>query len=1003
MKTLHDLILAFGLMTFLVPASFGQKADKLLKIKTEIMNESGAPLSGAVVSVAGSPNAVISNSKGFISIEALSSDILVVESDGYHTKYIQPSEIKNDKIVLTKEVIGFEEKKKLELPYRKVYSNNMLGAASMISDNDLDGKNDLNLTGSLKGMASGLYISETPGVHRESGYDICIRGLNTRSAGNATPLIIIDGVERPLGYLQAEDVESITVLKDAVAKSFYKGKAANGVLLVKTKRGKLFQNKRRINVETGLSTPTSLPEFLNSAEYAEKYNLARRNSGLTNLYSEADITGYRNPGIKYPSNNYYGLLLKDSKSYTKVTSTFSGGSDKLQYFLSAGYLHDGGLEAVGYSNALDQFSVRSNLDYKINSSVNAFLDIYGFVDDNNTNYLQTNDLFSRMSSQRPNEYTVKLKDNADPDSVIYGSGRYGTSSDYQNLYAEMLLGGSRKNTNRVGQTNMGFNFDFSSLLKGLSSRICLTFDTYNYVSVGKNDNFYSYLPTWENDSLARTTLITVGKKNSGMSTLDSDGYKRYSLLGQINYLNRFGDHYFNGSMVFFGDQTEYMYDNYVNKSQSNTLLLNYSFKDKWIAELDLGLLGSSKLSDENRYGFFPAAGIGWIISKEDFLSEVNGLDYLKLKASYGISGTDDDLNYFAYQTRWNNSGKTYFGTAAATLALTSRRVSYATPSIDWEKSAELNIGVEMLFLKDFSLNLDYYNVLRSNIPIYMEDITNQTSGLYNQQINYAKIRNNGVDATLGYGKKMSNWYIHANLNANYSFSKYVKSTSWADVPLNRNYDGKATDAYIGLVSSGIIKSQEELEATSQSYGEIGIGDLKYANLNSDNIVDQNDVKEIGNSFPRIHYGLNITVSYKNLGLAVSGYGAALYDIYRSNSYFRPMPETAYSVIANEAYNPETGLGTFPRLTTTNSSNNYRLSDFWLADGSFFKIKDVELSYTLASSISHSINLNKIRLFVKGNNLLTLSGFGNLDPECINAGLTSYPFMRTFTAGCNLTF
>lgn len=900
---------------------------------------------------------------------------------------------------------------KIKLPFRDVDQLYLSGAATVISEEDLQGKSDVNFISTLKGKAAGLYISEIPGAHREGSYNISIRGLNTQSFGDATPLFIVDGVERPLSYLQVEDIESITILKDAVTKSFYKGKAANGVIMVKTKRGKQMQNKRQINVETGVSMPSMLPEMLGSAEYASYYNLARRNSGQTDLYSPADIVAYENNSnsLKYPSNNYYDLLLKDTKNFTKVSALFSGGSDGLQYFLSANYLHNGGLEAVGNPNTMDQFSVRSNLDFKISESVKAFLDVYGFLDNNITNYLQPADLFTRLYTQRPNEYAVILENNVNQDSVTYGSGRYGNSSTYQNTYAEMLLGGIRKNTQRIGQTNLGFKFDLSSLLKGLKAKTALSFDTYNYVSVGKNDNFYSYMPVWNtNDSLVNKTLVTVGNKNSGMSTLDSDGYRRYALLGQIDYENKFDDHGIRAGLVIFGDQTENMFVNYVNKTQSNTLLLNYSYQNKWVADVNLGLLGSSKLPENNRYGFFPAMGVGWIISNEDFMSQNKNLDYLKLKASYGISGNDDALNYFAYSTRWNyistSSNYTYFGTDAKTVAHTTAINSFANPTIDWERSAELNIGVEAVLFKYITFNIDYYNMLRTNVPVYANTLNSGISGILKQQINFVSVRNNGVDASLVYNKYFGDWKISAGINANYALSKFVQSDSWADAPENRNYDGQPVDAYIGLISTGIIKDAEALNATTfQSFGEVGIGDLGYKELTGDGKVDQNDVDQIGNSFPRIQYGVNLRIDYKDFGLALSGYGAALYDIYLNNKYYRPTPETAYSVHVRNSFNPETGVGTYPRLTTTNSSNNYRLSDFWLTDGSFFKIKDVEICYNLPVSIVRKVSLNSLKLFVKGNNLLTLTGVDGVDPEYINAGITSYPFMRSFTAGFNLTF
>jgi len=570
------------------------------------------------------------------------------------------------------------------------------GAASVISAAQFSSSLDVNVAAALKGKAAGLYIKEMPSDHGGS-YDLSIRGINGLQND---PLILIDGVERNIVYLQASDIKSVTVLKDAVSKSFYKGKAANGILLITTKRGIPYKNEGKVSVETGISKPTMLPDPLSSSEYVEYYNLARRNSGLTNLYSQAEIDGYKNPGIQYPTNNYYNNLLKDSKNYTRVQTSFSGGNKSVKYSIQANYLHDGGIEGVGDDNSSNRFSIRSNLDFDLNRYVSFFVDVNAYLEQNNTNYLYGNDLFERMNIQRPNEYTQILRNSSYQDSVIFGAGRFSTDSEYQNLYAEMLLGGIRENVNRVGQVNLGTKLDLSDVVNGLSGKFSVHFDSENFIALGKNDNFYSYLPTFENGEIVSLHTMTRGRKNSGLSRLATRETKRFTAMGQLDYYKKFNANELNMKLAIFKDKSQTIYSFSPRSTQSNTLLTNYTVNDKYVVDLNLAFIGSSRLPEDNNYGFFPAVGAGWVVSKEDFLSESENINYLKLKASYGLSGTDESLNFFGYMTRWNyaeSSNSTNFGIEASNGIRTADLNSVANEQIDWEKSAELNIGFEAIF------------------------------------------------------------------------------------------------------------------------------------------------------------------------------------------------------------------------------------------------------------------------------------------------------------------
>jgi TonB-linked SusC/RagA family outer membrane protein len=977
-----------------------------IKVTSKITDKEGNALSGVLITA--DTKTTISNLEGVFTIDIPSTETLVFELDKYQTKYILASDVVDNNIELNYLGHGFGENSNLLLPFRETTKNNSTGAVSVIPSDALNGIVDINLYSTLKGKAAGLFVSEEPAEHGMSDYRVNIRGFGA----NNTPLVIVDGAERSLEYLQNTDIESISVLKDAVSKSFYKGKAANGVLLVTTKRGQRHKNIRTFSVETGVSTPTFIAQPLNSFEYASYYNLAQRNTGLSNLYSAQEIDAYRNPNAQYPSNNYYDELIRNNSFMTKISTNFNGGGEKILYNVNANYIYNGGIENVGESNSYYQYTFRSNLDFKVNNIVDAFVDVYGYLSKINRNSTAGNTIFSRMSIQRPNEYAFLLDDvnniSADSD-FVYGSGRLGVNSgNYQNLYAEMLEGGTREDIRRLVQTNFGLKFDLNSVLNGLTGTAAISFDSFTYLATGKNNNISSYIPIWENNTLVDLAIATVGSENANNSRLASDGFSQYTATAKLNYNKEFNNNKLNLGYVFFTDKREYINNtnnNLIPESMSHTLLANYSLNNKWIVDFNLGYVGSPKFDKDNQYDFFPAVGLGWVLSEENFLNSSKNINYLKLKASYGVTPTDNNLDYFGYKTRYNyyGSGSTNFGLTAGDGVRSNELSSYLNTSLDWEKSKELNIGFEAVILNNFTANFDYYKMDRSDVPIYQNLISNQVSGLYNNQINFVSINTNGVDGTLSYNKKAVNWEFNASLNANYALAKYEQSSSLDNLPENRNFDGKPVDAFFGLTSNGIITTSGELSNANQAFGDLKIGDLAYQDINNDGTVNQNDVSEIGNSLPRLHYGTTISAKYKNVGLIVSGYGASMFDIYLNNSYFRPASDRAYFAPVRNAYNPETGIGSDPALTVGNTSNNYRLSDHWLADGSYFKIKEVELSYSLSSNVVKRMNLDNLKLYVRANNLATFSGVKDVDPEYINAGFSSYPFMRTFALGMNLKF
>lgn len=926
---------------------------------------------------------------------------------GYDSKYLEVSAIKQNPVVIMEKSIpygGVEDK--VELPFRETVAREVVGAISTIGEDIISKSNQMNVLNILSGKAPGLNVSQVPAEPGRSATILNIRGLSRSTTDNA-PLIIIDGIERPLEDLTPEEIESITVLKDATSKILYGPKAVNGVLLVKTKRGIKYKRERQFNIEFGAQLPVRMPEYLNSADYATMYNQARFNDGLSPYYTQADIDGYRmkTNSILYPDVDFHKLCLNDHMSYRKAIAQFRGGNEAAQYYVNATYASYGGYEAIGNSNTSNKFNLRVNLDYKVNDWLKAFVDIAGQMEFYTTNYMLADELFFRLSSHRPNAYPVRFSDPENSETEIYGAMENANlASSRENIYAEMLLGGSKENTVRKGQTNIGLDLSLDRYVKGLSAKAYVTFDVYNYLVVGKNENFSSYRPLFSKNSLIGKELLTVEKKVSDKSRIEDQMYRNYGYFGQLSYDRIFRTkHQLKSDLVIFQSKRENLGSSQDDVNRTFALRTNYVYNKKWIAELDMAVMGSSRFAKGNRYGYFPTVGLAWIASEEKFLKDKEWLDFLKIKASTGLLGTDNYFDFFLFESRWNTNQSTHFGPKLEEDINTSTLVHVGNPDLTWEKSFEINIGAEASFLNCLTANFNYFNNYRYDIltPITSFSSINGGELMYR---NYGSVRNQGIELALEYSGNIGKFHYSIGGNTIWSKAVYEKADDMEGLPSNRKKEGKPLDTYFGLMAEGLFKSKDEIATHPvQDFGPIQIGDVKYTNINNDSRINENDMLPIGNEYPRFQFGLNINLAYKGFELSLSGSGMAQYDIYLNNSYYWMREDQKYSTFVKEYFNPSTGEGKFPRLSTQQNQNNYRSSSLWMRSGNFFKLRDAMFSYSLPQNIANKMTLKQVKLFVRGSNLFTISSIKDLDPEYIDAGVTGYPFFRSFTGGINVVF
>ena len=1009
MKTLYIYIILMLLLPFFSESNiYAQKRSKQYsEIKAKVVDKEGNPIQSVRITVDEGIFESSTDKQGKFSLKVTDNSTLVFDVPGFEPQYLGVSVIKQNPVVVMEKSIPYGGvKDEVELPFRKTIAREIVGATSTIDEDAISSSNQMNVLNILSGKAPGLNVSQVPTEPGRSATVLNIRGLS-RSATDNAPLIIIDGIERPLEDLTPEEIESITVLKDATSKILYGPKAVNGVLLVKTKRGIKYKRDRQFNIEFGAQTPVRMPEYLNSADYATMYNQARINDGLSPYYTQTDIDGYRmgtNP-VLYPDVDFHKLCLNDHMSYRKAIAQFRGGNESAQYYVNATYAGYGGYEAVGKNNTSNKFNLRVNLDYKVNDWLKAFVDIAGQMEFYTTNYMSADKLFSRLSSHRPNAYPIKFSDPGNPGTEIYGAMENANlSSSRENIYAEMALGGSKENTVRKGQTNIGFDLSLDRYVKGLSAKAYVTFDVYNYLVVGKNENFSSYRPIFNENSLIGKELLTVEKKVSDKSRIADQMYRNYGYFGQLSYDRTFqAKHQLKSDLVIFQSRRENLGSSQDDVNRTFALRTNYVYNKKWIAELDMAVMGSSRFTKGNRYGYFPTVGVAWIASEEKFLKDKEWLDFLKIKASTGLLGTDNYFDFFLFESRWNTSQSTHFGPKLEEDVNTSTLVHVGNPDLTWEKSGEINIGAEASFLNCLTADFNYFNNYRYDILTPTTSFSSINGGELMYR-NYGSVRNQGVELALEYSGNIGKLHYSIGGNTIWSKAVYEKTDDMEGLSSNRKKEGKPVDTRFGLIAEGLFKSGDEIAAHPvQDFGPVQIGDVKYANINNDHHINENDMLPIGNEYPRFQFGLNINLAYKGFELSLSGSGMAQYDIYLNNSYYWMREDQKYSTFVKNYFNPSTGEGKFPRLTTQQNQNNYRSSSLWMRSGNFFKLRDAMLSYSLPQNITNKMTLKQVKLFVRGSNLFTISSIKDLDPEYIDAGVTGYPFFRSFTGGINVVF
>jgi TonB-linked SusC/RagA family outer membrane protein len=1016
-----------------------RKKAKAIDVTVVVTDKQGAAIPYAEVVVGEGLIHAKTNAKGEFSFKSMPDDFVTVSLPGYEKNVTLASRLTlDDTVVLEPATFLRSEQDVIPLPYADVYKRNTTGSHFVLTAEDLEKYPSNDLRNALVGLVPGLDVREFEGATGISAEES--RGqfgaktkVGTTMRGTA-PLWIIDDIlvditEMPL---DPQEVETITFVKDIVGKAMYGAQAANGIIFVKTKRGRANERIINVNVEGGVAFVDRFPEFVTGGDYARLHNQARGNSGLSPLYDDFAIGEYdKNDAYNkiYPSIDFNNMMLKDTKSYQRATVSSTGGNDFVQYYAYLGYSGEGDIYAIGEKADYNRLNARANIDMKVNDYIKVKFDFFGGLSlRNSPNYGYDGDFGKDSDADAQmniNEFTAVINHLTYLPPIAFpvyaafdeetGLPWYGVNPNYKtNPIGNLVDNGYYTETGRTGAANVALDFNLSHLVKGLKSRTYAGFNIFNLTRIGKAEQYIAYIAKPNEDK----TDVSLSKvwdavDMSGQAKLHDYYSQRFSGYQTFSYDRSFGSHDVQTALTY--SLTQIVKNQVENplRTQNLNWMLSYIYNDKYAVQGALAYVGTQGLVGPNQYNAYPTIGASWILSEENFMKNVSFFDLLKLRTEYGVLGYESLYPMLSqFEDKWlvNSSGSQFgphssnkwFGSNVDNQVYRATYNKFGNPDLSWETRKEFTVGLDAYMLKNrLSLEATYYNLTRDNMRIKPENRYPLLTGLMaTPYVNAAKSRYTGLELTMRYRDNIGDFRYSVGLTGTVQKGKQLE----LDEPNYRNdYQykvGQSTDALYGFVYEGRFESDEAANKVPQLFDEsLSAGDLKYADLNNDGVVDDNDQRKIGNTAPRLFYGLNINLSYKNFDLTMVGNGRAFYDVVLNNKYFHNgWGDNNYSTFVRDNVG-----GDYPKLSYYKVNNNFKTSSYWMRSGSYFKLQNVELGYNMPLTVGNPLGVRGTRFFVRGANLLTISGIKDVDPESLSSGIDRYPLYLTVTAGVKLTF
>ena len=988
---------------------------------TVVDAENGDPVIGATVVVKGQKDGVITDLDGNFTI-AISGSKAQLEFSyiGYRKKTVDVGDLgvinvkmESDNQLLSEVVVvGAGTQKKVSVT----------GSITSVKGLELKAPSS-SLTTSFAGKLAGV-ISMTSTGEPGAASEFYIRGVST-FGGRATPLILLDDVEistADLNNIPAETIESFSILKDDPATALSGARGANGVMLITTKTGKE-NEKTRINVtvENSFNKPMNFPDFVNGATWMEMYNEAQltRNPGATPKYSQLDIDNTRNqvnPYI-YPDVQWKDVIFKNMNMNQRANVNISGGGSKASYYMSLQANHDTGLldtkKVYSYNNNINNwgYNFQNNISYKITSTTKIDLHMNAQIRNKKGPNYSTSDLFAQMLYCNPINFPVTFPAQPGDTHIRFGNAIWTGSSVRTNPYAYMLSSFKEYNENTLN-TSLKINQKLDFVTKGLSVQAMVNWKNWASSSYNRTIEPYyygikggSYNPSNPTDYEIER-LGTSGTDYLKTSDISKASDQTFYLDARVNYDRQFNLHHVTGMLMYM--QREYRSSVLPERNQGFSGRFTYDYGQRYLVELNFGYNGTERLAKKERFEFFPAVSLGWVISNEKFFEPMTKyIDNLKIRGSYGLVGSDETglsagAQHFLYidQVSLNNIGFTTGVDMNYTL-YGPLVTNYAVVNGGWERVKKLDIGIDLELFRQLTITADYFNEKRYNILLHREAWP-ESLGYYTAKpwSNKGKVDNWGIELSVNWRKEFTkDLYVDFRGNFTYTENKYVNLDEPVYPYVWKTSTGKPLSRTTGYIAQGLFSSQEEIDnSPTQNLGStVKPGDIKYRDVNGDGKIDGSDQVMISpyGTTPRIQYGLGMNVTYKKFDFGVFFNGSAKRTIMISG--ISPFGQSDYNVmqfIADDYWsesNPNPNAK-YPRLglTSSQTANNTVASTYWMRNGNFIRFKTLELGYKFKYG----------RVYLNGDNIAVFSPFKLWDPEL---SWNAYPLQRTFNIGVQLNF
>lgn len=987
------------------------------KIMGKVTDQStGQPVEGVSIVVKGKTKGTITDANGNFIMNANMGDILVFSSLGYAK---QEQKVGNEAVLAVGlinqigtlndvVVVGYGTQKRV----------NLTGAVSVVKGEDMTKRQVDNAYLALQGKVPGLTIRQLDGQPGSSSTYVRIRGEGSINAGSS-PLVLVDGIEMNFNQIDMSTVESISVLKDAASASIYGSRAANGVILVITKRGSNTNGRAKVTYSGYVSTqqPTDIPQPVSAVDYMKLINQANKNNGANPQFSDQLISDYTTLGAdnfnRY-NTNWRGLVMKPNGIMQNQSITLTAGTEKLRTILNASYFDQDGLIK---NNHYTRYTLRSNTDFVLSKWLKTSLD----VNFRNSQYLSP-------SQNDPKSIIRKAMSFVPIFSGINNDGTWGYGQNGDNPIAVSTVGG----TYRATAPEMVVNGTVVlTPVKGVTSTTSYT----TRYSTSRGTSFIQPYNTYET-GVFKATYPPDGSQ--GSEAWNQTVYKLFR--SQLNYNTvLFGKHDISVLAGFQSEETKqssfsasrrnYSFPGYNNLSNgdpstasnsgtSQELAIasvfsrfNYSYASKYLLEFDGRWDASSRFAPENRWGFFPSASVGWRISEEKFMSRLKPvLSNLKIRSSYGLLGNQNLGSYYPYVSTIDLGWSYWFDKQ---LNAGGAQTILANPQITWEKSRQFDLGLDADFFKhSLTLSLDYYRR-------YIYDMLQQLPvpyvvGMGAPFVNAGSMENRGWEMALGYNNKLGNVKYSVNATLSDVQNKVLDLHGRQYIGNTVIKEGYAINSYYGYLSSGYFQNQDDINNWPIQFGTKPAdranskpGYIKYQDLNNSGFVNDSDRVVLGNPFPRYEYSVDLTLKWKGFDLDVFFQGVGKRDYYISG--YGAQPFYVGSTIFKsqvDTWSPDNPNAKFPLLLIDGSgvNPNWKISNKWLANAAYLRLKLVTLGYTMPKRISDKVKVGSIRFYLSAQNLLTLSNFyQGYDVEGQVSSGEFYPIMRTATLGVNVNF